>query len=74
MIYLPTFGNQVRILPFADGDHGADRRQPFCQLVETHDELAARCLQGVRNAVTRVNGHARCEERLCVGSERLFIR
>ena len=67
MIHLPTFGKEVRILPFADGDHGADRRQPFCQLVETHDELAARCLQGVGDAVARVNGRARCEERLRVG-------
>jgi len=38
-------------LLFADGDHRADRRQPFRQLVETHDELAARCLQGVGDAV-----------------------
>jgi hypothetical protein len=53
MIDLPTSGNQVRNLPFADGNHGADRRQPICQLVETHDELATRCLQGVGNAVAR---------------------
>src|SRR5262249_27297888 len=67
MLYLPAFGNQVRMLPFADGGDFADRGEPVRQLVETHDELATRCLQGMGDAVARVNGHAWREERLCVG-------